>query len=1654
MSTLDVAPMPRPLGSSRSVSGASVSSVASHPDPTPIAPSSLARVWNLKSATTQTDQSDFPATQDIAERLSALESEVDFRTAVLHETQQRALHDHFQSLREHLADRVAQLDRAAETKVRRARTAAQVELASTLRAVETAWAKECERRCAEAEAAVAHTQATARAQVREARVSALAANDQALLAKAQLAKLMQWMRQRYGEPDSRAAQECLEADETSAIIVELQRRVDERDQTIADLTEVIERFQATGELSGGPPRLLGVGLHHSDSTSSFTGSERSSSTQLTVPSLIRSSRNGPGSSSGGMKRGRRQDGSLLATLEESGDDAAGGAMDAAGSSELGGHPGDASQQQQQAKGISEEELQTLLRAHEDKVDEKWKSRTQKLRLQYETQASELRNQLARVTEQLELLQKSIRSVNDPSKMTQIVARQRAILDIAAVLMRPPTPPPPPPPQPPSHHSPSMSASHLGSGSRDGLRGSASSLTRAGDSVHASQGSVRRSASGQRPAQSPRAAVNRRSMGGGTATPPQQGKGLATHAPAEWTQSASHLPQLPSPSEGVTRQPASPQRQPQRQPQQQANTRHPTQPSPVRASNRRQGPGTSLSQSTGSRGGSVASSAKNITVGLGIEMPRATSSPLHEPGPPSQHGSGEIKSVAPRGSQGSGLELQGINGSVEPAAGARPEPALDAAASEPSGIARLDDVLTTARPRQPSLRDPATTIMYTRLSALRSARAANPLRRCGFATTPAAEAPTVGIRRETKHKWERRTPVLPEHVSALVKDGIRVVVQPSTIRVVGDERYRAAGAEIAEDLSSADVIVGIKEVEPAALLKDKAYLYFSHTHKAQPYNMPMLQDVLDKKIRLLDYELITDDHGRRQVMFGTFAGYAGMLDGLHAMGLRMLAMGFGTPFLNVGMAHTYPTLNHAKNTLRDLGKVIAADGLPRAFGPVVVTFTGTGNVSLGAQEVFKCLPHEFIKPADLQKLVDSGNWDSRKIYATVVDVADHVVRRDGKSGKFDFAHYLANPAEYTSEFATKIAPYTTLLVTGHYWDTQFPRLITTAQAKQGFREWQKKHRMITIADVSCDIGGALEFMSHAAKIDDPWFMYNPATGKEHKDIGGEGIQIMSVDILPAELPLESSQYFGDKLLPYLKDLAKGKFDAPVLARATIAADGKLLPRHAWLNEKLPKSTSVKSAGAPAAAGRQRVVVLGSGFVAGPLVDYLLRRPNVDITLASNNLAEAQRLASTRDASRIRIEEVEVHPTQMNAKLAGVLKTGDVVVSLVPASLHIPVAQSCIDQKIHLVTASYISPAMQQLDAAAQKAGVTIMNEVGLDPGIDHLTAKQFIDEVHAHGGQLEGFVSWCGGLPAPEDSGNPLGYKFSWSPRGVLLAAMNAAVYRKDGKEVHVPSEKLLQSAQKVNMYKGFALEGLPNRDSLAYIDQYQLDRKVLQTMFRGTLRYEGYSRLVHHMRTLGLLGTSALPGLDRAAAAATSWPALLASLLGTKAHDAATLETAIRARLTAAGAPAAEIAETVAALSWMGMFDASASAFPAGSVAGTAAHPVALDATCAQLQAKLVYGEGERDMVAMHHEFTIRTRAGKRAHHTATMVAYGDPLPTGYTAMAKTVGLPAAIAAEMLLEGKIAAHGVLAPMARDVYEPMLGVLHKEGIKFVEKSTDL
>jgi len=263
----------------------------------------------------------------------------------------------------------------------------------------------------------------------------------------------------------------------------------------------------------------------------------------------------------------------------------------------------------------------------------------------------------------------------------------------------------------------------------------------------------------------------------------------------------------------------------------------------------------------------------------------------------------------------------------------------------------------------------------------------------------------------------------------------------------------------------------------------------------------------------------------------------------------------------------------------------------------------------------------------------------------------------------------------------------------------------------------------------------------------------------------------------------------------------------------------------------------------------VLVLGAGYVSSPVVEYLTREQDVGVTLAAAIKEEANGIAANYERTEPVLLDVKERPDLLES----LISDHDLVISLLPWDLHPMVADVAIGKGTDMVTASYLSPEvmhilrndfflpftqMEKRHAAAVSAGVTVVNEVGADPGIDHLLAMQCFDEAHTGGGKVEKFISFCGGLPAPESSGNPLGYKFSWSPRGALLNMLAGAKYLENGSNVMIePNGGLLEAARDMNFLPGFNLEGFPNRDSTKYGDLYGINEA--NTVLRGTLRYKG-----------------------------------------------------------------------------------------------------------------------------------------------------------------------------------------------------------------------
>lgn len=426
---------------------------------------------------------------------------------------------------------------------------------------------------------------------------------------------------------------------------------------------------------------------------------------------------------------------------------------------------------------------------------------------------------------------------------------------------------------------------------------------------------------------------------------------------------------------------------------------------------------------------------------------------------------------------------------------------------------------------------------------------------------------LGIRREDKSIWERRAPVAPHHVRLLQQEGVTTVVQPSSIRVFSDDEYRAAGATVAEDLSACDLVVAVKEIPTSLLRADQRYMYFSHTIKGQSYNMAMLRRILDLRCTLLDHELVTDDEGRRLVLFGRHAGLAGMIDSLWALGQRLACEGYDTALASIEPAHRYGQLADAFDCLRDVSQRLSKEGLPHDLGPVVVGLAGYGNVSRGAQEIIDLLAPKWVRPDELSRVSDSG------LYA-VVFAEEHFAAPKGPDRSFDLQNYFDNPQQFFGIFE-RFLPALTMLVNCIYWDDRYPRLVTAEGLRKLYAADQPTPRLRVIGDVSCDVAGAVEATVQTTQPDEPVFVFDPVTEQIQMGVEGRGPVVMAVDNLPCELAHESTMSFGDSLTPLLPAAVRAdysqRWDAlslpPPLQRAVIAHQGELTPTHRYLEKYL-------------------------------------------------------------------------------------------------------------------------------------------------------------------------------------------------------------------------------------------------------------------------------------------------------------------------------------------------------------------------------------------------------------------------------------------------------------------------------------------------------
>ncbi|KAL6220857.1 hypothetical protein ACLB2K_008610 [Fragaria x ananassa] len=1018
---------------------------------------------------------------------------------------------------------------------------------------------------------------------------------------------------------------------------------------------------------------------------------------------------------------------------------------------------------------------------------------------------------------------------------------------------------------------------------------------------------------------------------------------------------------------------------------------------------------------------------------------------------------------------------------------------------------------------------------------------------------------VGIVSETVNKWERRAPLTPSHCARLLHSGSdktgvsRIIVQPSTKRIHHDALYEEVGCEISEDLKECGLILGIKQPKPEMILPDRAYAFFSHTHKAQKENMPLLDKILKERVSLYDYELIVGDHGRRLLAFGKFAGRAGFIDFLRGLGQRYLSLGYSTPFLSLGAPYMYSSLAAAKAAVISVGEEIATLGLPAGICPLVFVFTGSGNVSSGAQEIFKLLPHTFVEPSRLPgdfgtDAAPPTRTSKRvfQVYGCIVTCKDMVEHKDPKKS-FDKADYYAHPEHYNPVFHEKIAPYASVIVNCMYWEKRFPRLLSTKQ----FQDLTRKGcKLVGISDITCDIGGSIEFVNQTTQIDSPFFRYDPVKDSYHQDMEGDGVVCSAVDILPTEFAKEASKHFGDILSEFVGYLASTKDIRKLpahLMKACIAHGGTLTPLYEYisrmrkfddseetskghashhfnkkyttlvslsghlfdqflinealdiieaasgsfhlvkcqvgpsshamsyselevgaddeeaLNKIIDSLTSlanpnenqvlkqeankislrvgkVQDGGAKKENDTKKVgvLIIGAGRVCQPAAEMLASiggmsseqwyktcmegdfEENIDVqvTVASLYLKDAEEI--TEGIPNANPVQLDVSDTSTLHKY---ISEAEVVISLLPAFCHVTVATACIELKKHLVTASYVDEAMSKLDEKAKTAGITILGELGLDPGIDHMMAMKMINQAHVRKG------------------------KINWSPAGAIRAGCNPATYKSNGEIINVDGKNLYDSAVKYRIpgLPAFALEGLPNRNSLVYGDLYGIGKES-STVFRGTLRYEGFGQIMGILSRIGLFEAEPHPLFkDGKKPTFQMFLSDLLKMTSEEVDGSLKGEKAISERIISLGyskeqESAARAAKTII---FLGLHEQKE--IPASCKS-------AFDVSCLLMEDMLAYSSTEQDMVLLHHEVEVEFPDSKlKEKHSATLLEFGT-IRNGkmVTAMAYTVGIPAAIGALLILGNKIKTRGILRPLEPEVYVPAMDIIQAYGIKVMEK----
>lgn len=440
--------------------------------------------------------------------------------------------------------------------------------------------------------------------------------------------------------------------------------------------------------------------------------------------------------------------------------------------------------------------------------------------------------------------------------------------------------------------------------------------------------------------------------------------------------------------------------------------------------------------------------------------------------------------------------------------------------------------------------------------------------------------------------------------------------------------------------------------------------------------------------------------------------------------------------------------------------------------------------------------------------------------------------------------------------------------------------------------------------------------------------------------------------------------------------------------------------------------------------KKILVIGAGRSTSSLIQYLLfnaEQENWFVTIADQSKELATRAANNHEKAKA--IAFDVNNDEERNRL---IDEADLVISMLPAHMHISVAKDCLKYKKHMVTASYVSKEMKALDSEAKNANVIIMNEIGVDPGIDHLSAMRVIDNIRNEGGRLEAFETFTGGLIAPESDNNPWNYKFTWNPRNVVLAGQGTVKFIQNGKYKFIPYHQLFRRTEIIDIEGHGKFEGYANRDSLQYREVYGL--KDIPTMYRGTLRKPGFCRAWDAFVQLGATDDSyIMEGTEN-----MSHRDFINSFLAYNVTDSVELKFKHYLNIRQ------DDVDLFEKFVWLGIFDDTRIGLKDLTPAQILQHI---------LEKKLSLDPNDKDMIVMWHRFLYEINGEYKEIHSSMVVKGDDQI---YTAMAKTVGLPVAIATKMILNGTITTSGVHIPIEKEIYEPILDELENYGVHFSEK----